>query len=255
MHLYCSNLILKLQKTQDCVNVHLYCSIPDKLVESKFTQLLIAEECMDLKKLMARSIELTEALKDHATAKGTDEKSVKLHALQASLQDMDACVPLRNNFCNTFALMSVLPYHCEFFHPAQEKTHRVSMLLHTGLQIGHSHAQQHLHNEAVAMKGELERLEKGTMAYEEEKKRSTGVNLSNHAFMTSAQRGIVHVSELIHLQQALQQAYCMSGAQNQEIVMSEANSMSFAPSATCPQTHGSKTLFQVTCIANDLICQ
>ena len=226
--------------------MHLYCSIPDKLVEGKHTPLLIAEECMDLKKLMARSVELTESLKDHAMAEGVEIKAVHLDALKESLQDMDACVAMRNNFCNTFALMSMLPYHCECFHPAHEKTHHTSMLLHTSLQIGHSHDKEHLHNGSVAMRSELERLEKGVEAYENEKRISTGVNLSNHNFMTSAQRGIVHVSELIHLQQALQQAYCMTGAQNQEIVMSESNSMSFAPSATCPQTHGTKTLFQVT---------
>jgi hypothetical protein len=100
----------------------------------------MTQECLDLKKLMARSIELTEGLVHHKSN------------LEESLQDPDALVPLRNDFCNTFGLMSVLPFHCEAHHPARDPGHRVTLQVQTGLQVGHSHEPDHLRAELEGMK-------------------------------------------------------------------------------------------------------
>ena len=53
------------------------------------------------------------------------------------------------------------------------------------------------------------------------------------------------VWQVVKLQQALQQAYCMHGVESRDAVLSEANSLQFTPCSTCLPTHGMKTIFQV----------
>jgi hypothetical protein len=55
----------------------------------------------------------------------------------------------------------------------------------------------------------------------------------------------VHLSEVVKLQQSLQQAYCMHGLQSEDLVLSEQNSLQYASSSTCRQMHGAKAIFQV----------
>lgn len=124
-------------KIKDCVNLHIYERIPDKL-SGKWTQMLIAEECLDLKKLMARSIELTEALAEHAavsaktmqTGEAVAESQGSVdQAARALFSDREHDFAARNNFCNTFALVTVLPCQGEVHHPARDPGHRHTMLV------------------------------------------------------------------------------------------------------------------------------
>ena len=85
----------------------------------------MAEETLDLRKLMARSNKLTESLVEHATAMQQtgapiDSTGTNAHILTEREHDFAVC----HNFCKTFALVSVLPFQGSVFHPACDEGHK-----------------------------------------------------------------------------------------------------------------------------------
>ena len=234
---------------QDCVCGHIYCNVPDKEGTGRWTPMLVSQECLDLKKLMARSIQLTEGLIE--AHDGGDEG--KRAAFERDVQDPDALVPTQNNFSKTFALKQVLPFHCEAHHPAHDRGHTFTAQACGGLlQVGHSHGKEFLQSELEGMKAEYAKLVDGVDAYEKDKASGGNLDLSKHSFMTSDLRNMVHVSEIVRLQESLQQAYCMHGVQSSDLQLSEQNSLQYSSGSTCRQLHGSKAIFTV-CMFSDIV--
>lgn len=128
------------------------------------------------------------------------------------LQEMDSSFATRNNFCNSFSIVTVLPCLGTVLHESvKDHGHKHFVPVQCGLQVAHSMDPVEMQAHIDDMQRELEKLKTGVSAYIADPNREA--NLHKHAFMSSPLRNMPHLSTIIKLQQGLQQAYCMDWVQ------------------------------------------
>lgn len=186
-------------KCKDCITMHFY-HVDTDAQTGRRTPVFICAEPLDLRKLMARSIAVTEAAPLLSEGKG------------ATVVDPAYVFAGRNNFGNTLMLNAVLPFfpdgHAVVVGTHSETHPHHRRKLHMGLSIASAqpptqHEEQHLQKLMESMKAELKKLEDGVAAYEQAKR--SGEDTTHHPFMTSALRLIPHMQSAVKLQQGLMQ--------------------------------------------------
>lgn len=258
-------------KVMNCAIARLYATQVDPETGRKFPY-LIASQPIDIEKLHEQSIRVTEAAIDctrssSAAALTTGEAialaekyPVEKHP-SAMLTSSEYDFPMRHNFCNTFALVRVLPFVGKVVsassetEAAQISGNKHAMQVHAGLYATHSLSHDAMHEELCSMKAELQAMKDGIAKYEEHRKsceeKGIAVNLSEHIFVSSILHKVPYIQSMVKLQQALQQAYCMNFVQTASALMSEPNSMAFASGATFLQSHQMSMNFAIMTQAHD----